>query len=162
MTVAACAMVMALTLGPGAAADTSTRVSSDRTATPIAAAVQAPVLREAVVKPALLERWQMDVRQTRPAALPVMYAAFGALQVADIYSTRRALGGNAYEANSIMRAASKNAGAMLAVKALSTVGTIYFTERAWKKNRKTAVILMAVINGVTAAVTANNLRVARR
>jgi hypothetical protein len=44
---------------------------------------------------------------------------------------------------------------------LSTVGSIYFTERAWKKNRKGAVVLMAVVNGVTAAVVANNLKVAR-
>lgn len=162
MTFAACAMVMALTLDPGTVADTSAGVSSDRTATPIASAVQAPVLREAVVKPASLERWQIDVPQTRPAALPVMYATLGALQVADTYSTRRALGGNGYEANPIMRQTSKNAGAMLTVKALSTVGMIYFTERTWKKNRKTAVVMMAVINSVMAAVTVNNLRVARR
>ncbi len=51
---------------------------------------------------------------------------------------------------------------MLAIKALSTAGTIYFAERAWKKNRKGAVILMAVINGVTAAVAARNIRNARQ
>jgi hypothetical protein len=54
-----------------------------------------------------------------------------------------------------------NSGAMLAVKALSTAGSILFAERAWKENRKGAVILMAVVNGVTAAVVANNMKAAR-
>jgi hypothetical protein len=47
---------------------------------------------------------------------------------------------------------------MIAVKALSTAGSIYFTERAWKTNRKGAVVMMAIVNGVTAAVVAKNLR----
>jgi hypothetical protein len=51
---------------------------------------------------------------------------------------------------------------MLAVKAVSTAASIYFAERAWKKNRKGAIVLMAAINGVTAAVVAHNLRPARR
>jgi hypothetical protein len=98
----------------------------------------------------------------RPAALPVMYAAFAALQGLDVYSTRRAIAGRAHEANPLMRPAAANAGAMLAVKALSTAGAIYFAERAWKKNRKGAIILMAVINGATAAVAARNMRNARK
>jgi hypothetical protein len=51
---------------------------------------------------------------------------------------------------------------MIAVKAASTAASIYFTERAWKKNRKGAIVLMAVVNGVTAAVAARNLHNARR
>jgi hypothetical protein len=100
-------------------------------------------------------------RTARPAALPAMYAALGALQALDVYSTRRALNAGAVEANPVMRKATGNAGAMLAVKALSTAGSIYFTERAWKKNRKGAVVLMAIVNGVSAAVVANNLKNAR-
>jgi hypothetical protein len=50
---------------------------------------------------------------------------------------------------------------MLAVKAASTATSIYFTERAWKKYKKGAIALMAVVNGVTAAVAAHNLRSAR-
>jgi hypothetical protein len=57
-----------------------------------------------------------------------------------------------------MRRAEGNSGAMLAAKALSTVGSIYFTERMWKKNRKGAMILMAVINGATAAIAARNMK----
>lgn len=118
-------------------------------------------IRNAIAQAAPVERWQRGTPEARPAALPVMYATLAALQVTDVYSTRRALGATAYEANPLMRNASKHAGAMLAVKALSTAGTIYFAERAWKKNRVGAIVLMAAINGVTAAVTARNLRNAR-
>ena len=105
--------------------------------------------------------WMRDKTTTRPATLPAMYVTLGALQALDLYSTRRALNAGAVEANPVMRKASGNSGAMLAVKALSTAGSIYFTERAWKKNRKGAVVLMAVVNGVTAAVVANNLKNAK-
>jgi hypothetical protein len=104
--------------------------------------------------------WMNDAAR-RPGALPALYATLGAMQVLDIYSTRRALNAGATELNPVMRRPSGNTGAMMAVKALSTAGSVYFTERAWKKNRKGAVILMAVVNGVTAAVVANNLKNAR-
>jgi len=47
---------------------------------------------------------------------------------------------------------------MLAVKVLSTAGTIYFAERMWKKNRKGAILLMVVINGATGAIAMRNMR----
>lgn len=109
-----------------------------------------------------VERWMLDRGEQRPAALPLMYVTLGALQGLDIYSTRRALSAGAHEANPLMQEAAGNSGAMLAVKALSTAGTIYFVERAWKKNRKGAVITMALINGAMAAIATNNLRNARR
>ena len=154
MTFVACTIAVALTLSSNAA--------PGPTVTPVADAAQAPVLRAASRTAPLVERWQMDLQEKRPAALPAMYGTLAALHAFDIYSTRRALGANATEANPLMKGASKNAGAMLAVKALSMAGTIYFTERAWKKNRKGAVILMAVINGATMAIAANNVRNARR
>ena len=118
-----------------------------------------PVVRPLPAAP--LERWQVDTPAARPAAMPVMYATLGALHALDIYSTRQALGGNAREANPAMRGASSRTATMVAAKALSMTGTIYFAERAWKQNRVGAVILMAAINAVTAAVTARNLRNAR-
>ena len=107
-----------------------------------------------------------DVRATalspqRPAALPALYASLAALQVADVYSTRRALNAGAREANPLLEPVAGNSGAMLAVKAASAAGAIFFTERAWKKNRKGAILLIAAINGVTAAVVANNLKNAK-
>ena len=105
-------------------------------------------------------RW-LDDRAPRPAALPMLYASLGAFHALDIYSTRQALAAGATEVNPALRASAGSTGAMLAVKALSAAGSIYFTERAWKKNRKGAVVLMALVNGVTAAVAVHNLRNAR-
>lgn len=105
--------------------------------------------------------WMRDRKASRPATLPAMYATLGVLQAMDLYSTRRALGNGAVEANPLMRKAAGNSGAMLAVKALSSAGSIYFAERAWKKNRKGAVVVMAIVNGLTAAVVANNLKNAK-
>jgi len=102
-------------------------------------------------------RWMRD-GASRPAALLGLYASLGVLQVLDLYSTRRAVDAGARELNPVVGNAAKNTGAMLAVKALSTAGSIYFTERAWKKNRKGAIVLMAIVNGVTAAVVANNMK----
>jgi hypothetical protein len=106
-------------------------------------------------------RWMVDAPEKRPAALPALYATFGALQMADAYSTRRAVTAGAIEANPLMKAASGGTGTMFAVKAASAAGSIYLAERLWKKNRKGAVILMAVVNGITAAVVTKNLRNAR-
>ena len=128
----------------------------------VPAPMRSPTMRDAVSTRPALQRWQMDLPEARPAALPVMYASFGALQLADVYSTRRAIDGGAREANPALRSVSRNAGAMIAAKALSSAATIYFVERAWKKNRKGAIVLMAAINGMTAAITAHNLRNARR
>lgn len=128
---------------------------------PISAAVErAPSVRQSA-KASASEAWMLDGPR-RPAALPIMYATLGALQALDVYSTRRAIGAGAREANPLMRSAAGGSGTMLAVKALSTAGTIYFTERAWKKSRKGAIVLMAAINGVTAAIAARNIRNARR
>jgi len=97
----------------------------------------------------------------RPAALPVMYAGFGALQVLDVYSTRRAISSGAVEANPIMKGFAGNAGAMLAVKSAAAAASIFCAEKAWKRNRKAAIVLMAALNGATAVVVGHNLRQAR-
>lgn len=112
------------------------------------------------VRSALTPVWMTD-GPARPKALTPMYATLGVLQALDVYSTRRAIAGGSGEVNPVMRDAAQSSAGMMAVKALSTAGSIYFAERAWKKNRKGAMILMAAINGVTAAVVANNLRNAR-
>jgi hypothetical protein len=106
--------------------------------------------------------WTFDRPERRPGALPAMYAALGVLNALDVYATRRAMDAGARESNSLMKKAAGSSGTMMAVKALSTAGTIYFTERAWKKNRKGAVIMMALVNGTMAAITMRNLRNARR
>ena len=91
-----------------------------------------------------------------------MYAALGGMQAFDIYSTRRALtSGSAQEVNPLMKQAAGSSGMMLATKALSTVGAIYFAEKMWKKNPKGAIVLLAVINGATAAIAMRNMKNAK-
>lgn len=163
ISITACSLLIAAALTGGSVAapgaGTPALVAAAVTETPMTTPVEQS-LRSA---PAVPEAWTIDrpVTNSRPSALPVMYAALGGLQAFDIYSTRRAITAGATEANPLMQRAAAGSGTMLAVKALSTVGTIFFAERMWKKNRKGAMILMAVINGATAAVAMRNMRNAR-
>lgn len=109
-----------------------------------------------------LRRFLVDEPSSRPKLLPALYVAFAAVQVADVYSTRRAVRAGAVEANPLMKEAAGSSSGMLIAKAASGAASIYFAEKMWKKNRKGAVLVMAAINGVTAAIVANNLRNARR
>jgi hypothetical protein len=96
----------------------------------------------------------------RPALLPALYAATVALQALDAHSTLKGLRSGAVEANPLMTGVAGNPTALLAVKASAAAGTIYFAEKLWKRNRVAAIVLMAAVNGVTAAVVAHNYRVA--
>lgn len=160
MTVS-CSLLLALVVSTAPAGATATPAADSAavTATPLADAVKIVPLREVAEAP---ETWMFDRPERRPAALPVMYAALGALNALDVYSTKRAMDAGALEANPLMQKSTGSSATMLAVKALSTAGTIYFAERAWKKNRKGAVIMMALINGTMAAITMRNLRNAQR
>lgn len=127
------------------------------------AVAETPIAAAALAPPASgVEAWMIDRPERRPAALPALYASLGALHALDAYSTRCALAAGAHEANPLMRKPAGSSGATLAVKAASTAATIFFAERAWKKNRKGAVILMVAINGAMAAVSARNFRNAQR
>ena len=155
---AACAWILAVTLSTAGPDAPSGNDAADRIAPahPIAAAIaSAPALEPAP------EAWMLDRKVSRPGALYVLYGMLGALQGLDVYSTRRALDRGGSEINPIVKNAVGSQPAMLAVKAVSTASSIYFTERTWKKNRKGALILMTVVNGVTAAVVARNLKNAR-
>ena len=165
MTLAASSLIFAL-LAPGGAVATvkpSVPVTGAAPAEP-GAALRIPSLGasepsaqlDVRAKPLGAPRWAFDAK--RPAALPAMYAGFGALQALDVYSTRRAIAGGATEMNPLLAPGVKSAAGMAAVKAASTALSIYFVERTWKRNRKGAVVLMGVLNGVTAAVVARNLQ----
>ena len=151
----ASALILAMTISAPAVV-IPTGADVPRGGTALAAAIAATPVPETASEP-----WMFDRKVSRPAAVKVMYGTLAALQALDIYSTTRALNQGASEANPIVAPATGNQGAMLAVKAISTATTIYFAERAWKKNPKGSVILMAVVNGLTAAAVAHNLRNAR-
>lgn len=98
----------------------------------------------------------------RPGLLPALYAANVALQALDAHSTLSAIGNGAQEANPVMRGVVGNRGALLAVKAGAAAGTILIAEKLWRRNRVGAIVLMTVVNGVTAAIVAHNYRVSSR
>lgn len=103
-----------------------------------------------------LPAWALDQPDRRPALLPALYGTYGVLQALDMYSTRRALAADATELNPVLKSGSR--ARMMTVKAAAGAATIFFAERAWKKNRVGAVVLMAALNGVTAAIVAHNTR----
>ena len=120
---------------------------------PVAAAAAS-----AIVVPARVER-----ALSRPAALPVLYASYAALQAYDVYSTRQALGRGAREANPLMQHVVGSQSAFWAIKASATVGTIAAAERLWKKDKKGAAIAVLVAsNAVAALVAARNANTLRR
>lgn len=97
----------------------------------------------------------------RPRSLVPLYLSYGALQVLDVASTRRALDAGATEANPLLRGVAGNTGATLAVKAGTTAATVFLVERLWRRNRPAAIVLMAALNGAYAAVVAHNYRQVR-
>lgn len=107
---------------------------------------------------------QAVVRETssRPQALLPLYASLGVLQALDVHSTGRGLASGGREANPVMEGVVRNRAAYIGVKAATTAGVIWASERLWRKqNRKAAVVLTALTNIGLAAVVAHNYRVAR-
>jgi len=154
MSLSLCSMLLALTISSGPSESIRAEATLPNLAALPLAALQLPAAANS-------DPWRSGPAARRPVALPILYSSLGALQALDVYSTRRALNAGGREVNPLMASAAARSGTMLAVKAISTATSIYFTERAWRKNRKGAVVLMALINGVTAAVVARNLRNAR-
>lgn len=107
-----------------------------------------------------LARIHRDVK--RPAVLPALYVSFGAVQAWDVYTTSAALKNGAREANPVAAPFAGSSAQMFALKAASTAGTVYFVERLWKQNKVAAVVVMAAINGATAAIAMNNARNAQQ
>ena len=138
---------------------TITYAASDPTAAP-ATPLTAAVSRAAKEAAPEIAPWAVHQPDQRPKALLAMYGAYAGLQVMDVVSTRKAIAAGAHESNPLM--GDGNVGRMIAVKAATGVSTIYFAERMWKKNRVGAVIVMAALNGASAAIVARNQRNARR
>jgi hypothetical protein len=158
-------MIVALAVSSDSAADANAAAAARA---PFEIAMETPdgasalSARPAPMKPGVNDAWTRDRSETRPAALPAMYASLGVLQILDVVSTRQAVQtSRAHEVNLVMRGVAGNSAAMMGVKVASTAATIFFTERAWKKNRKSAVVAMVIANGITAAVSARNLRNAK-
>ena len=149
-TVGALAAIMALT------ASTSAQAAGNDD---IAAVKPAVAAENVSIAPVVTEMYQP--RMQRPVLLPALYATLGAVQAWDLYSTNTALKAGAREANPVAASFASSTGRLVALKAATTAGTIFFAERMWRKNRVGAFVLMGVINGATAAVAMHNMHNAR-
>jgi hypothetical protein len=94
----------------------------------------------------------------RPSVLPALYVTLGAMQAWDLASTSSAIKAGAHEANPAAAAFATSQKSMMGLKAVTTAGTILFAERAWKRNKAAAVVMMVAVNGAMAAVAMNNMR----
>jgi hypothetical protein len=100
--------------------------------------------------------------ERRPVLLIPLDVSFATLQMLDAVTTIRALDRGATEANPLVRPFTSNPTALFGVKAATAVGTIYLSERLWKRNRVAAVTMMIALNGGTAWIVARNYRLANR
>jgi hypothetical protein len=108
-------------------------------------------------------RIQINIPQaTRPSMLPAMYVSLAGLQAYDGYSTLRGVRAGATEANPLVGGLAGQPAAFWAVKALSTVTTIYFAEQLWRQRKRgQAIVTMVAANAVMGAVAAHNNAVLR-
>jgi len=149
-TVGALAVMMAL----GASTVAQAAGNDEINTTPVAAAAE-----NVAIAPAVTSIYYPKTK--RPALLPAMYATLGLVQAWDLHSTMTALKAGAREANPVAAPFAGKTGSLVALKAATTAGTIFFAERMWRKNRVGAFVLMGVINGATAAVALHNMHNAR-
>jgi hypothetical protein len=97
------------------------------------------------------------------AALVSLHVGFAGFQAYDVYSTTKAIRLGAVEANPLMRKTVGSRAALIGVKVATTAGSIFAAERLWRdRHRVAAIALMAVSNGMMAAVAAHNASVIAR
>ena len=98
---------------------------------------------------------------TDPAFVKKLYWAYVGLQAADVATTTVALrNGRGREGNPLLRDVADSPARLIAVKAATTVATIYTVERLRERHPMAATITLIAINAMLAAVTVNNINVA--
>jgi hypothetical protein len=131
--------------------------------TPVAAqetSIQLVTAAQLPASPRVLELQLVEPPSaTTPTTVKALFGSYAVLQGLDLYSTSVALKAGAREANPLMQ---RSTGQAVAIKAALGVTTYYMVNKMSKKNRKGAIVTMAILNGVTAAVVANNLKNSRR
>jgi hypothetical protein len=100
--------------------------------------------------------------QRRPAALVPLYLSFAALQALDVQSTLSAVRNGGREANPVMAGLVDKPATLVAVKAATGAGIVYFVERLRTRNRTAALMMMAAFDSVYATIVARNYAVGRR
>ncbi len=108
-----------------------------------------------------MKRVDPPLATRRPMALPALYASFGVLQALDFVSTRRGLSAGAHEANPLMRGVVSSGAGLMAAKAGVAAGSVFLSERMWKRNPAAALAMMVALNSAYAIVVAHNYNVVR-
>jgi hypothetical protein len=90
--------------------------------------------------------------------LPALQVSFGALQIMDVVSTRRALNAGLTEGNTVMRGVVDRPLAVAAVKVGATAATVFLVNRVARKNRAAAILTMVAINSAYTFVVVRNIR----
>jgi hypothetical protein len=106
---------------------------------------------------AVAKAWAKEAG-TSSTAVRTLFVTYGVVQGLDMASTMAARNRGAVEANPLMQGSY---GKGIAMKAAMGAVTIFAVRAIEKKSRKAAVITMIALNVGTAAIIANNLRVAR-
>jgi hypothetical protein len=106
---------------------------------------------------AVARAWAKEAGRSS-TAVRTMFATYGVVQGLDMVSNYAARNRGAVEANPVMRGSY---GKGIAVKAAMGAATIFAVRAIEKKSKKAAIVTMIALNVGTAAVIANNLRVAR-
>jgi hypothetical protein len=114
--------------------------------------------RVTAIPPLHAGRFDSQPPGRRPAALPALYVSFAVLQGLDAHSTLTALRAGGTEANPAVKNLVAQPAAFVAAKLAATAGTLYVTERLWKKHRVAAVVLMVTVNATYGLIVANNYR----
>src|SRR5205814_1815493 len=87
------------------------------------------------------------------STLTLSYETMAAL---DWYTTTRAIGRGAEEANPLLSGVAGHPVLFFATKAATTAATVYLARRVWKQNRVAAVAVLIAANAVTSAIVAHN------
>lgn len=180
------AAVIALTAGPAGAgqiefslAGQAAPAAQDSPFSPTAmrAAATAPVTAAAIAAPAPAPAAAGPVGIVRrpnlgggfggakleDALFTTSLVAMAALNVADYISTRQALKyPNVTEANPLMKPFVKNAAVFAAVKAGTTVLSVWGAKKLFKRDRTTAWVVTTVSNFLLSYVVSNNMRLISR
>ena len=95
-----------------------------------------------------------------PRTMTWLVASFGALQTADVISTRMAIARGLEERNPLVKGFAGDAFTLTLVKASVSAASLVLTNRLAKRHRMAGALLMAGLDGTLAIVAARNLHLA--
>jgi hypothetical protein len=126
--------------------------------TPTASAEEQGASPRLAPSAAVAKAWKVEA-PTPSKSLRTLYASYGVLQGLDMYSTIVARTNGAREVNPLL---DSGYGQAAATKALFAAGSYLAVQQLARKNKKAAVVTLAVLNVASAFVVTRNFRNASR